>query len=466
MKIKNLKPYSLSIIIAVTIFIFFSCSSFHHITFGSTAYDLGIFDQSLYLMSKDVSPFSSILDFHILGDHASFILYVISFFYKVYPSIYWLFAIQAISLVIGAIPTKYLALNAGMKESQSNIIAISYLLHPVIFNINLFDFHPDVIAVPALIWAILSARKNCSWHFFIAIILVLSCKAVFALTAAGMGFWLLFFEKKRLYGGITIFLGVVWFAIAVKIIIPFFGQSNADLTRHLHRYETLGQSFPEVINNLIHHPQIFLAAIINFPNAAYLFTLFLPFIVVISPRHLTSLVSIIPALAMNLLSSDPSQKDIIHQYSLPILPFLLVAVISTLANKKGIVRSNRLILAWSIFTFVTLSNFFHFDQLYLNSLDTLQSSKTAIAQINSQDGVMTTNNFAPHLTHRKIVKLPTENVMNSNLEEFKYILLDRRHPGFMSSPKIVETLLNRLQDTPEFKLKFDKDSILLFEKSE
>jgi uncharacterized membrane protein len=464
MRIKAFHSYSLNLAIIVTIIIFFISSSLRHLMFRSTGYDLGIFDQVLYLISQGQSSFSSILDFHILGDHAAFIFYVLAFFYKIYPSVYWLFAIQAISLAIGAIPTKYLALNAGLKESQANTIALAYLLYPVVFNLNLFDFHPDVFALPAFIWAILAARVGSLWQFGAAIVLILSCKAVFSLTVAAMGFWLLIFEKKRLYGNLAIGLGVAWFLVATKIIIPFFGQNNADLSRHLVRYANLGTSFPDVINNLIHHPQIFLAAIFNLPNITYLIALFFPLAIVLAPQDLTPLVSAIPAFAMNLLSSDVSQKDVIHQYSLPILPFLLVAAISTIANGRGFFKTNRAILIWSFGAFIILSNFFHFDRLYFNSLDTWEASNSAIAQISPQDNVIATNNFAPHLTHRKIVKLPTEDLAISNLDKFKYILLNLRRPGFMSSPEIIQTFLNRLEKMPEFKLKFKRDEVFLFEK--
>jgi uncharacterized membrane protein len=464
MKIKAFHSYPLSLPIIITIIIFFSCSSLRHIMFRSTGYDLGIFDQVLYLISQGQSSFSSILDFHILGDHAAFIFYVLAFFYKIYPSVYWLFAIQAIALAIGAIPTKYLALNAGLKESQANTIAIAYLLYPVVFNLNLFDFHPDVFALPALIWAILAVRIGSLWQFGAAIILILSCKAVFSLTIAAMGFWLLIFEKKRLYGNLAICLGIVWFLVATIIIIPFFGQNHADLSRHLYRYATLGTSFSEVINNLIYHPQIFLLAVFNLANLTYLIGLFFPFLSILAPQYLTPLVSAIPAFAMNLLSSDVSQKDVIHQYSLPILPFLLLAAISTIANGRGFFKTNRSILIWSVGAFIILSNFFHFDRLYFNSLDTWDASKIAIAQISPDDNLIATNNFSPHLTHRKIVKLPTEKMVNSNWDEFKYILLNLRRPGFMSSPEITKIFLQKLKNKPEFKLKFQKDDVFLFEK--
>ncbi|CDN12592.1 FIG028593: membrane protein [Richelia intracellularis] len=69
-------------------------------------------------------------------------MYPLALLYKIYPSVYWFFAVQAIALAIGALPTWNLAIQAALKVLQATAMAIAYLLYPVVFNINLFDFHP------------------------------------------------------------------------------------------------------------------------------------------------------------------------------------------------------------------------------------------------------------------------------------------------------------------------------------
>ena len=80
-------------------------------SFHSTAYDLGIFDQAVYLISRGEPPISTLLGFHILGDHAALIWYPISLLYKIYPSVYWLFGIQSIALSVGAYYVYRISLN-------------------------------------------------------------------------------------------------------------------------------------------------------------------------------------------------------------------------------------------------------------------------------------------------------------------------------------------------------------------
>jgi len=85
------------------------CSALRHVLLQSSAFDLGIFDQAVYLISQGKTPISSFMGFYILGDHAALIFYPLALLYKIYPSVYWLFAVQAISLASGAIPTWYIA---------------------------------------------------------------------------------------------------------------------------------------------------------------------------------------------------------------------------------------------------------------------------------------------------------------------------------------------------------------------
>ena len=178
----QLPPPKLLGIMGISTIIFLMTSIIRHLLFQSNALDLGWFDQAIYLISVGENPIVSFQDFHILGDHAAFILYPIALFYKLYPSVYWLFLIQAIALSLGAWPTWLLANQAGLKSDQCIAIAVAYFLYPMIFNLNLFDFHPEVIALPTLIWAIYMARIKNFWGFILAILIILSCKAVLSLT--------------------------------------------------------------------------------------------------------------------------------------------------------------------------------------------------------------------------------------------------------------------------------------------
>ncbi len=456
-----IKPSAVAWMIGVSTLILFAASSLRHSLFQSTAFDLGIFDQASYLISQGQSPISSFIGFHIFGDHAAWIFYPLALFYKIYPSVYWLFAIQAFSLSLGALPTYYLAIVAGLKESQAMAMAVVYLLYPVVFNANLFDFHPEVIAVPLLLSAILAARQRKIAWFCLSMIVVLGCKAVLSLTVVAMGFYLILCEKRRLCGAIAIFSGVSWFLIATQIIIPVFSGREAAAVG---RYSYLGNSVFEIVKNLIFNPGVILVNLFSLDNFGYLILLFLPIIWGLSSASFKPLIPAIPCILLNLLADYQAQKDLVHQYSLPALPFLILAVIASLAVGKGWLQHRRGIIIWSLIAFLCLAKFTHFGGRYLRYLDNLQATQQAVSLVSPQGGVYTTAQISPHLSHRKLIKFTDASSPAIDLHIFDYVLLNVRHPGWGSNEEFANSLVNKLKSEPRFKLQFQSDDVYLFNK--
>jgi uncharacterized membrane protein len=516
---KQLKNHPLSWSIALASLIFFIASSTRHALFQSTAFDLAIFDQAIYLISQNQTPFSSLMSINILGDHAAFIFYPLALLYKIYPDVHWLFLVQAVSLAIGAWPSWSLARQAGLNEAKAMAVAAVYLLYPAVFNVNLFDFHSEVIAMPAILAAILAARLQKILWFCAAVALILSCKAVLSLTVVAMGIWLFFFEKNRRCGCIAIFLGAAWFLIATQVVVPYFneGRQHAGIGR----YEYLGNSVLEIVVNLVLKPHIVAGKIFSADTFGYLILLFLPVIWWVSPRCLSPLVGAAPMLLMNVLSDIDAQRDLIHQYSVPVFPFLLIAVIATLVDRQKNSKSfwqsagnflwNRrrwvpqiwqrvskriswksarhiwmrrlwvrrlwnwgkllfanlpkLLILWSLLMFLILAKYGYFWSIYLDEISTWQATREAIALVNTKGSVLTTASIAPHLAHRPVLRLTQAQNPPANLAKFEYVLLNQRYPGWMSDREFVSNLIVKLKNTPEFQLKYHRDDIYLFDRS-
>jgi uncharacterized membrane protein len=452
--------HPLSWMIGIATLVFFTCSSIRHALFESN-FDLAIFDNGIYLISQGEEPFVHFRGLHILGDHAAWILYFLALLYKIYPDVHWLFLVQAFSLAVGVVPIWYLAASMGLKKSPRNAIALAYLLYPVVFNVNLFDFHPEVIAVPALLGAILAAKLERLGWFIVAIVIVLGCKAVLALTILAMGIWLLLGEKKTVFGFIAIALGLSWFAIATQIIIPRFSGTEAAA---VDRYSYLGNSVFAITKNLVFKPGLILGKIFTLDTLGYLFLVIIPVAWGFSWNNLTLLTGAIPILLINILSDYPTQRNLVHHYSLAVIPFLFLVVISTVASGKAWFKSSKTILIWSVIAFLALAKFGYFGSIYLESLDTWQATRQALRQINTKGAVLTTTDIAPHLTHRPLVQLATEAAEPIEIERFEYILLNLRHPGWASSPEIIAKLITRIEQAPEFQLQYSQDEVFLFTK--
>ena len=458
--LQQLKGHPLAWMIGVSVLLLFLCSSVRHALFQSTGWDLGIFDQVIYLISQGQPPISSLIKVHILGDHAAWVFYPLALLYKIYSDVHWLFAVQSTALALGALPTYYLARKEGLREGKAIALSAVYLLYPVIFNANLFDFHPEVLAVPALLGAVLAARLGQVGRFCLAIILVLGCKEALALTVAALGFWLLVFDKKRVCGTIALVAGIAGFLIATQVILPTF---NPQQITSLSRYSYLGGSVSEIGRNLLFEPGRIFKVLLSLDNLKYFVLVFAPIVWGLSLKHLTALVPAVPTLALNLLADYQPQKDIVAQYSLPIVPFLIVAVITTLADNRGWLQNRRKFTLWCLIFFLIFARWSYFFTKYLPTLDTWQATREAIALIQTKGGVYTTNEIVPHLSHRSLIER-TVTTEPQALTQFEYVLLNKRHPGSNSSPKFAAQLVEQLQQTPQFQQRYQRDDVFLFQK--
>lgn len=458
------KSYPVTASISIAAVILFFLSSFRHWLYHSHALDLGFFDQGLYLISTGQKPIISFSGFHILADHAAIILYPLSLLYRIYPDVHWLFAIQAISLAIGGLPLYYLAIGSGLDRQKSITIVIAYLLYPVILNKALFDFHPDTIAVPGFLLAVLAARQNRMILYLFAVVLILSCKSVLSLTVISMGLWLIFFEHKKLFGSIAIFAGLAWFIISTKLIIPtFLGTDMGGMTAAIAgRYSYLGNSFVEIVLNIFIKPDLIFGKILSLNTIEYLGLLILPVLWGLSPKNLSPLLCAIPTLFINILATYPLQRSLTQHYSLPILPFLFLAVINGVAANHNWLKTRKTILIWVTIIFFLSGKLEYFWTSYFSTLDTHQATTIALSKIRENGAVLTTGEIAPHLTHRPVVKLTFNGTESIDLKDFKYILLDRKHPGWNSSPEVVDKLKVRAQESKLFNLEYQQDEIYLF----
>ena len=89
---------ALSLMSLVIGLLLWGCSAFRRYVYQSTAFDLGIYDQVAWLISRGLEAKSTLLDLHHLGNHGAYLFYFVGFFYWMVPSINWLLASQAFSL--------------------------------------------------------------------------------------------------------------------------------------------------------------------------------------------------------------------------------------------------------------------------------------------------------------------------------------------------------------------------------
>ena len=138
----------------------------HHNGFGTAGFDIGLYDQGLWLLSRFRSPFVTIMGRNLFGDHSSFILLPLVPFYWFGAGASFLLAVQSIALGSTAIPV-YLTVRRLLSSRWAACgLAVAFLLQPSLAWTNAENFHPDSVVAPLLmtaIWAMVARR----WRLFL-----------------------------------------------------------------------------------------------------------------------------------------------------------------------------------------------------------------------------------------------------------------------------------------------------------
>ena len=456
-------------LVAITSLVLFAFSSLQLWLFRE-GNDLAFFDQLVYLLSRGETPISTILEgVHLIGDHGAIVLYPISLLYVIYPDVHWLLAIQAIAFALATAPIYGLSRDSGLSINYARAIAVCYVLYPAIFNINFYaEFRPETIALPALIWSVWAAKKRAIGQYAIAIILVLSCKEALALTVIGLGLWLSVCQKRFWYGISTMAAGGAWFIFAALYLIPTFrGGHQMAGTWH---YESLGTSLSEIALKILTNPQILLNRALMGDRLFYYLLLVSPILIGLHWRKILTVVPALPMLGLNILADYPRQRDLIHQYALPIIPFLFVWLIASLVylTRHRLRRwlSPRWLIVWSAIAWLALAKYGYFWTRYAPLYSNVGAVHQAVKLVDREARVLTSGYVAPHLSQRSMITLlgDDDNVERIAKHNIDTVLIAKQHLGFGITPQAAAKTLQSLSESAQFKLVYQQQDVFLWQK--
>jgi uncharacterized membrane protein len=322
-------PYVILAIFITSYVAFFSILTVdRHHRFDTQAFDLGIADQAIWQYSRFLTPFNTVAGVHMLGNHFRLIYPLISPLYWFIDDVRALLVLQTIVLAAAAIPL-YLLAKTFLKSTWLPLpICFSYLLFPALQYANLDEFHAESF-VPLFIFSafyFIHNKKN--WQYWAMVFLTLTTKEEIALTVLLLGTYIYFKYDKKI-GLRTSIIAFLWYVLATKLFIPFFGYNN-----YLHAGRS-ALDFGEIAGGIVSGILNFqnpLPILFNATNGTYLWELLSPvaFLALLSP-----LILIISAsLWGTLLTSWSYAHSIKYHYSPPIIPFIFIAIIHGLARYR------------------------------------------------------------------------------------------------------------------------------------
>ena len=443
--------------VAMAAMVFYLLAAARLALFGSRATDLAFFDQLLWLLSRGLPTDSTFFPVNLVSDHAALVLLPVGGLYWLGPSVHWLLALQAGALALAGVPLWRLGREAGLGPQAAWLPVAALWLHPGTLGGNGYDFHPDAFAVPALLWAVLAARRGEMRSCLAALVVVLVCKELFGLVVAALGAWWWLGERRRGLGLAAIALGAGWFALATLVIIPHAG---AELGRHGARFANLGGTPTEFFSHLAHDPWLLARALGTWANAGLLASVLLPVAWGLHWRTVGPLLMVAPLLALYAVADYAGFKVPGYQYQLLVAAALSVCVADALAQGRAWLRRPGAILLWSFAGALAWLDYGAIFSRLEMGMDGWRARAAAVARVPDGVPLIASHRLAPHVSHRRVIHALDAWPVGASLDAVDAVLIDRDDP-FSGNPAGL-AVRRRVQSDPAFEKIFDRGGVELF----
>ncbi|MGH9118595.1 MAG: DUF2079 domain-containing protein [Acidimicrobiales bacterium] len=306
-----------------------------HASYSTQAFDFGIFDQGLWLLSRFEDPFVTLRGLHLFGDHASLVMIPLAPLFWMWDDPHALLLFTVAALGAGGPIVYATARRLELPAPIAAALAGGFLLYPAITWATWWNFHPEMLAIPMLLGSFLLTTQRRPQLAAALLLATLLVKEDAALVVVPMALWLGCTKMWSLRQALLVAAGgVAFFVLNVAVILPSFTPTGELV--YLQRYGRFGQTLPKVIVELITNPGLTLSVLFSGRSLGYLAKMLLPLpTCLLRPSFL--LVGA-PVTAANLLSGQLGQQDIKFHYSAYLTAIVAIAAV------LGAVRLNRLLV--------------------------------------------------------------------------------------------------------------------------
>jgi uncharacterized membrane protein len=452
--------------------IFIYLGAKRHAHYGTFGFDLGIYDQGIWLLSRFRDPFVTVRGLDLFGHHTNFSLLLLVPFYWLGAGPLFLLVVQVAAQGLGAVAIYLLARDLLGARWPAVAIASTLLLHPT-YQFHVWEFfHPDVVAIAPLLFAYWAARAR-RWRWFaVAAVLAALCKEDVALSLAVIGV-LIAVRGDRRIGTIVAAASAAWFLLCTRMLLPYF---NGIGPFYDSLFGVFGRTPVDVAGHVLTHPGDAVDVATEPDRMSY-------YRMMLAPVAFLPLVAIptlfigLPMLGVNVLSTLPYLRDFKYHWSALVLAAVMLATVEAIAylGKKETVRTFLigLVVATSFASSVAwgpspVSTKFRQGYWPLGPDSRLTVKKAAAAVVPDGAATSAVYLFVPQMSHRtKIYEFPVPwkpinwGVDGENLHDpggVRWLVLDRQLLS-NEDKAMVSGLLQH-----EFAIRFDKEDIFVAER--
>jgi len=360
---RNAEIFVVCLVLVYTVF-FSVMTTLRYLSLNASAYDLGIYNQSMYTAARSGRFFYYTADLpanpkgSIFGAHFSPVFILILPVYALFPRVETMLAIQSFALALGALPVFLIARKLSSVK-VALILSVLYLLSPLIQGVNWFDFHPEAFIPVSFLTAIYAMENRRPWLYLAGILMtVSSLEFMPALTALysliilldnRMSLVALLRHRKFAEQGpmalISLFISIGWAILAI-LAVGFFNPTQTFLFGGANFWTVLGaSSLVTVPVQAVLNPVRALNALsYELPlKVGFLVLLFAPFALFLS-KALRFVILTIPWTFVLLVSNQTSYYQFNDQYVALFVPFLFAGMVYGWSNLRWKSQSHRRLL--------------------------------------------------------------------------------------------------------------------------
>lgn len=298
-------------------------------TLHAFGFDLGYFEQVLWKISHgDWWAYSSILQTPAVAADGSLALYPLAYLFRFAGGPFVLFVVQGVGTTMAAWGMYRAALALKLGEWTAVLGAVLLLLAPGILGGSQFDYHPDFIALPLLVWAYVAHLEGRRTAYYLFALAAVFSKNIALVGFMGLGVGLILYKRQWRDGVATLLGSLALIAMEWGWLIPHvFHASSATIDLSLYGY--LGHGMLGILRGLVvHFPR---AARHVLSNPGYLVWVFAP-LAGLSLVGSAALPAGLALVAMNAVSTFVSQQAFSNQYQVMLTGWLVLAAMEGAAR--------------------------------------------------------------------------------------------------------------------------------------
>ncbi|MDQ3239512.1 MAG: DUF2079 domain-containing protein [bacterium] len=421
-------PYIITLLITA---LYILLSLLRHRSFHTYAYDLGIYDQTVWLYSRFIYPFVTIEYKFALLNHFSPSLALLAPIYWVWSDPQALLVTQAILIGASSIPFIKLSKKLLLPTYLISTLTLIYVaFYGYQYSVN-YDVHSLVFGTTLIPWFILALENKKTKSAIMLYLIIICMKESFPVMMFSIGV-VYFLRKQKKLGLILIITSLLYLAILMKALIPWM-QS---LSNEIYRFSPSNQS------SLISY----ITNIANTPQKQQVWTVSILWFALIPFLAPSITIAAFGDVAFYFIfgNNHPETHNLFYHYRSSLAPLLIWSTIYGCINVKKFLKISyqiQSIILLFTFTFLQLSL-----QLPLNSLlqskwyenpQYIQDNNAIIKKVPKNAAITAQNSLVPRLSQRKEIHVlwPVWNnngyvqfpICSSSLKEITYGI---RNPNY------------------------------------